>query len=178
MYEVVFVAVVVVFVCLFFNVHTIGLLLDKEKSNVLMLPCKYLMLYIQTWMGWCSLQWCHWSCYQSWILLLYTEMCVSLILCIPPLSDTTLENIHLGQNNCERGLPKADHGSWEDTVSIYEALCSVSTPTSEHLPSHLSDPQAYAQLQLFCSMGALLMCCKQIPALEDAVECPTLHAPQ
>lgn len=51
MYEVVFVAVVVVFVCLFFNVHTIGLLLDKEKSNVLMLPCKYLMLYIQTWMG-------------------------------------------------------------------------------------------------------------------------------
>lgn len=70
-------------------------------------------------------------------------------------------------------LPRAGHGSWGDTVSIYEALCPVSTPSGEHL----SDPYAYARLHVFCSMRALLMCCVHIPALNDDVECSALLGP-
>lgn len=65
--------------------------------------------------GWVLLQQCPWSHYQSWILPLYTEMCVDLLLYMSLATDATLANIHLRQNNCERGLL----GGWSQILRRY-----------------------------------------------------------
>lgn len=99
-------------------------------------------------MGWCLLQQYPWSNYWSWILPLCTEMCAGLHQHTPPVTETLLQNIHLGQNNCEGGLLGADRGSWEGAVWIWAPL-PVSTPTSEHL----SDPKYVPSFVCFAAQG-------------------------